>query len=212
LDNNLYAVLGLDKTASQDEIRKAYRRLAQQMHPDKHGGDADACRLFQRIKEAYETLFDADRRKQYDTTGTVGIDPVDQSAKSALMALFREIIERMVMDENADFSSLLKTKINSAILNNKKVLRDNKKASKLIKNLKKRVKYNGDGNNLFSVIVDDQIATIKRQMEQQELQIKTMNRSLEMLSEYENVSGDGGTVKFFQHFGTGSTTTTTGYR
>lgn len=59
---DLYNVLGVDRTADQDQIKRAYRRLASQHHPDK-GGDTAA---FQRIQAAYEVLGDAQRRAEYD--------------------------------------------------------------------------------------------------------------------------------------------------
>lgn len=61
-----YNILGVEKTASQDEIKKAYRKLAVKFHPDKTGGDDTK---FKEINEAYETLSNADKRAQYDNTG-----------------------------------------------------------------------------------------------------------------------------------------------
>ena len=62
-----YDTLGVDKTATQDQIKKAYRKLSMQHHPDKNGGD-DA--KFKEINEAYETLSDANKRKAYDMGGS----------------------------------------------------------------------------------------------------------------------------------------------
>jgi len=62
-----YDTLGIDKTATQDQIKKAYRKLSMQHHPDKNGGD-DA--KFKEINEAYETLSDANKRKAYDMGGS----------------------------------------------------------------------------------------------------------------------------------------------
>lgn len=61
-----YSILGIDKKASSDEIKKAYRRLAHQFHPDKAGGNEEH---FKEINEAYYVLSDAKRRKQYDHFG-----------------------------------------------------------------------------------------------------------------------------------------------
>jgi curved DNA-binding protein len=65
---NYYDVLGVEKTATADKIKQAYRRLASQHHPDK-GGDT---KKFQEIEEAYRTLGDADRRAQYDNPSPFG--------------------------------------------------------------------------------------------------------------------------------------------
>jgi len=64
-----YAVLGVDRKASQDEIKKAYRKLARQHHPDRNPDDAKAEERFKEIQSAYDIVGDADKRKQYDRGG-----------------------------------------------------------------------------------------------------------------------------------------------
>jgi molecular chaperone DnaJ len=71
MSESLYDVLGVDKNASPDEIKKAYKRLAMKHHPDKHTDDKEKNEeIFKRISEAYTVLSDADKRKHYDTFGT----------------------------------------------------------------------------------------------------------------------------------------------
>lgn len=64
-----YKLLGVEKTANQDEIKKAYRKLAVKYHPDKNQGDKNAEAKFKEVAEAYEVLGDAEKRKQYDQLG-----------------------------------------------------------------------------------------------------------------------------------------------
>lgn len=68
-----YEVLGVQKNATQEEIKKAYRKKAIQYHPDKNPGDKEAEEKFKEAAEAYEVLSDADKRKRYDQFGFAGV-------------------------------------------------------------------------------------------------------------------------------------------
>lgn len=70
-----YEVLGVQKGADDSEIKKAYRRLAKENHPDLHPGDKGAEARFKEIGEAYEVLSDKDKRAKYDQFGFAGVDP-----------------------------------------------------------------------------------------------------------------------------------------
>ena len=72
---DFYEVLGVPKNASEDEIKKSYRKLAMKYHPDRNQGDASAEIKFKEAKEAYEMLSDAEKRAAYDQFGHAGVDP-----------------------------------------------------------------------------------------------------------------------------------------
>src|SRR5215210_5729057 len=69
---DFYAVLGISSSASQDEIKKQYRRLAAKHHPDKNPNDPKAAERFKEISEAYTVLGDPGKRKQYDEMRRLG--------------------------------------------------------------------------------------------------------------------------------------------
>ncbi|MCQ2464844.1 MAG: molecular chaperone DnaJ [Oscillospiraceae bacterium] len=70
-----YEVLGVQKGASADEIKKAYRSLARKYHPDLHPDDKDCAEKFKEVNEAYEILSDPSKKERYDQFGHAGVDP-----------------------------------------------------------------------------------------------------------------------------------------
>lgn len=72
---DFYDVLGVNKNATEEDIKKAYRKLAMKYHPDRNQGDAAAEEKFKEVKQAYEVLSDASKRQAYNQFGHAGVDP-----------------------------------------------------------------------------------------------------------------------------------------
>ena len=70
-----YEVLGIPKSSTDEEIKKAYRKLAKQYHPDLNPDDKEAEAKFKEVNEAYEVLSDKDKKARYDQFGHAGVDP-----------------------------------------------------------------------------------------------------------------------------------------
>ncbi|MET0042496.1 MAG: DnaJ domain-containing protein [Candidatus Thiodiazotropha sp. 6PLUC3] len=88
-----YEVLGVNKNASEADIKKAYRRLAMKYHPDRNTGDASEKteKSFKEAKEAYEILSDAQKRAAYDQFGHAGVDQTMGGGFSGGDASFSDI-------------------------------------------------------------------------------------------------------------------------
>ncbi|MFA7132560.1 MAG: DnaJ domain-containing protein, partial [Bacteroidales bacterium] len=71
---DFYEILGVSKTATEDELKKAYRKLALKYHPDRNPNDKDAEEKFKEAAEAYEVLTNKDKRAKYDQFGHAGVD------------------------------------------------------------------------------------------------------------------------------------------
>lgn len=90
MSQNLYAVLGVQRNATQDEIKRAYRQLARKYHPDRNPGDVEAEDRFKEAAEAYRVLGDVDLRAQYDNHGRSAV-PTDDAVEATPGDIFGDI-------------------------------------------------------------------------------------------------------------------------
>lgn len=79
MPTDYYALLGVGHDASEEELKRAYRQRARELHPDSTGGDPEAERLFKETSLAYEVLRDPERRRRYDMFGPDGVDATNQN-------------------------------------------------------------------------------------------------------------------------------------
>ncbi len=101
----LYEILGIEKDATPEDIKKAYRHKANKLHPDKKDGDKEK---FVEVKEAYEILSDPERRAAYDTDGKAvsgKLDPKER-ARTEAIEFIAGILEGLVSDDAAEVETM----------------------------------------------------------------------------------------------------------
>lgn len=83
-EKDYYKILGVEKNASADEIKRAYKKVAIKYHPDRNPGDKEAEEKFKQAAEAYDVLRDPDKRARYDQFGAAGVDGANGLADLAV--------------------------------------------------------------------------------------------------------------------------------
>ncbi|KAL9275621.1 Chaperone protein dnaJ 6-like protein [Drosera capensis] len=104
-EKSLYEILGVEKTASQQEIKKAYHRLALQLHPDKNPGDEQAKERFQQLQKVISILGDADKRALYDQSGVIDDADLAGEAFENLHDYFRMIYKKVTEADIEEFEA-----------------------------------------------------------------------------------------------------------
>ena len=110
-----YKILGVDKTSSEEDIKKAYRKLARKLHPDLNPNDKDAHQKFQQINEANEVLSDPEKRKKYDQYGKdwQHADQFEQHRQSQRQSQYAGR-QQFSGDNDHDFSSFFESMFGSS--------------------------------------------------------------------------------------------------
>ncbi|KAJ9565503.1 hypothetical protein OSB04_001469 [Centaurea solstitialis] len=106
-DKSLYQILGVEKTATQQEIKKAYHKLALRLHPDKNPDDEDAKEKFQQLQKVMSILGDDDKRALYDQTGCVDdadlAGDVVQNLKDFFKSIYKKVTEADIEEFEASY-------------------------------------------------------------------------------------------------------------
>ncbi|KAM7269921.1 hypothetical protein ACFE04_029135 [Oxalis oulophora] len=104
---SLYEVLGVERTASQQEIKKAYHKLALRLHPDKNPGDEGAKEKFQQLQKVISILGDEEKRAVYDQTGSIDdaelADEVVENLKEFFKAMYKKVTEADIEEFEANY-------------------------------------------------------------------------------------------------------------
>ena len=177
---DFYEILNIHKTATQEEIKHAYRRKAKETHPDREGGNKEA---FQKVKQAYDTLSDEEKRKFYDDFGVVSQQKTSrEEALSLVSTIFTELcgighIENPLKAcEEEIFTKIREVKGQKSLFLNtrKRLLR-----------VKKKLKFNGIGEDFLYASVRWQRAGNDQNYIKAKRALKILNICLDILKDYE---------------------------
>jgi len=182
--DNLYDILGVTQDATPDQIKKAYRQKAMNLHPDKTQGNEVLCDQFKEVKHAYNVLSDSIRRKIYDSEGTDDNDPLFIDAIKKITESIIGIIETTEDIENHDLLALLQMNIGNYINSNEQTKADliigRRKYEKVSK---KFIKRRG-GFNIFTTAIQAKMDWYDKTVIEVDHNIAIAEKMLDITSEY----------------------------
>lgn len=183
----LYEILGVDRKASKDQIKKAYRRLARQRHPDA-GGDAEE---FRELHTAYEVLLSDERRKLYDETGTFEETAADNTMaevvpflESCLLSVLEQLEKIRRKIKNSDIPALMIEGFESSQKDRAQAIKGYREGICELTELIERTSVEGDGPNLLADIARAKITDLEAQTKLRAEEIKIMSKAIKILKNH----------------------------
>jgi curved DNA-binding protein CbpA len=186
---NLYEILGIDTTATEEEIKKAYRRRSMECHPDKNEGVETED--FHEVNLAYTVLMNRQKRATYDQTGSYdGQGKADNTRVEAMKELQRVMICLLDDSDDSIFFENLPARVlelfNLNIQKSKNLIVDLKNSMRRVRRYKKRFHYKKDDNNDFITKgLERKIYELSTSISGEVEKIRLFELMLELLSNYE---------------------------
>jgi curved DNA-binding protein CbpA len=173
-----YKILGIDKTATADEVRDAYRRKAKETHPDLAKDDGAA---FRKVKEAYDILGDPDRRARYDATGTdLKVPSPSQTLQSAWSAILDHGWHR-----DSNLIKETERTIKEAIAKRKEQVKSATKEQARIERILGRIKRKADCAPFLEEVLESQLQPVRTEIITQRMILTNMAEALKLLAGYD---------------------------
>lgn len=193
-EENLYDILGVDKEATEQDIKKAYRKKAVKNHPDK-GGSSDE---FSKIAFAYKVLSDPNERKKYDDTGVTSDTPDEEKAavEHIKMILNKAISNECQHEFMYGFSregiaGILKKVIKKQIAEASEVITNTESTIEKLEKLRKKTRLKKNAKRKFDIFAstcEEILEQAKNHKAGAEHQLKMLKRAQEIAADYEDVS------------------------
>jgi len=206
---NPYEVLGVDRTANDDWIKKAYRDLSKVHHPDK-GGDP---KQFDLITKAYNILIDPERRARYDATGETENkpDPIETAARQQFFAMCEELFFK---NGSVNFTENMKAFKQQSQAHLDKQRADNERTRTRAEEARERIKKSPAENDLLGGLIQQKLDECARAEVNIDQAQKIFDRAYELWAEYEIDDSKAPVRQYMQQgmiFVGGSTTATGGF-
>ncbi len=185
---NPYRILGVKRQATAEEIRRAYRRLSLEFHPDRKPGDRAAEARYKEIQNAYEVLGDPERRRHFDETGEVGRRAAFSDAFINVMQVIAWAVENglkfgwqnKINLPECDFLELIRVPLLSARKDCQENLRLIDACEATLKKASTRITI--DGENVFDEVIALHLHLIKRDRAAVQTKLERVDGALEYLS------------------------------
>jgi len=179
-----YEILGVTPDSTVDEIRDAYRKLAQQWHPDKHPKDVGtATRKFQELAEAYTILSDATKRARYDDLGEAEETKENELTGAAIQMLTQSAMQ--ILDHVGDHLAQLKALCEAVVMRRAAAIQEAALAIRRREQLAKKWKTKRRGRNIFANALRRDVARLKESIKSSEKTIEVAKECLRILGDYE---------------------------
>lgn len=184
-DPTLYEVIGVDETATQEEIEAAYRKAAKDSHPDLHSDDPKASSKFQLVQKAGAVLRDPSRRRLYDQTENEDVKMGNlEPWKQKMISLFFEVANELLSDQKSfkykNLFGLMKMMLESHSKRTQASIENAKLNIELRKALAERI----EGGSFFGQMIDGEIRRLEIEIERAEAEIKDNDRIILELKVY----------------------------
>lgn len=174
-----YEVLGVDRNASQEDIKLAYRKAIRVAHPDRQSGSTEKA---QAVNAAYAVLSDETRREHYDRTGHTE-NRTDKLRQQILHSLFENLIDNAEKIPG-DLIGYAKAILDEKICSNRR--ERNKEQEKLHKLMRQRGRIKSKGTNIAESIIDERIRRFEHEIASISEVVEVQEEVLHMLDEYED--------------------------
>lgn len=175
-----YEIMGVEKTASDQEIKRSYRERSSKLHPDKHGGDETGMVM---LNQAYGILRDPEKRKIYDETGQVHRNSREDRIQTILHEFLFKVAEGCdTMDQALKQTESMMTEV---IRKGNASLDDNKRKIRILEKKRKAYVYKGKGTDIFGVRLEGQVDSLQKTNENLKEELSLVEEASKLLKDYE---------------------------